>query len=229
MQNISNCARIVAVALGLSATSATASTQDLGVVGPVWGVVEQDMRLAMALDAAAVDWGAVHDDLSRQAERITADLDGWLLPQAEHTSTRYIDPSIVVEEDIEGYVQQEDGSYAWSVLYPAGTRANPLEQAQPHTWQLVIDGKNESQMQLAEQIMARHYQRVILVLTRGNPGEIAKQWDFPVYFAQEWHFTRFGVTHTPSLVGVSPERPLEVQVTHFAYPYPAETVEGFLP
>lgn len=220
---------LVAGVLGLCSAGTAFSEQDLGISGPVWGIAEQDMRLALVLDASTVDWGAVQKDLNEQAERITADLDGWLVPQAEHTSTRYIDPSIVVEEDIEGYLQQPDGSFTWGVLHSAGTRVNPLEQAKPHTWQLVIDGKSESQMRLAEEIMARHYQRVILVLTRGDPGELAKQWDFPVFFAQEWHFTRFGVTHTPSLVGVSAERPLELQVTHFAYPYPSETVEGYLP
>lgn len=206
-----------------------AAGKDLGVHGQVWAIAERDMRLAIALDAAQIDWAAQQAALQQQARNYTATIGGWQVPVAEHTATRYIDPSITISEPIHGYVREKDGSFRWGVLYPAGTTVNPLAYGAPLTWQLLIDPTNPAQMQLAEEVMARQYHRVMLVLTRGDPGKLAKMWDYPIYFAQELHFTRFGVTHTPSLVGVNPARPLEIEVTHFAYPYQAAFVESYLP
>lgn len=229
MQYNTISASIFSLILALAAGPTLGSAQDLGVAGPVWSISEIDMRLAMSLDALSVDWASHQAVLEDQARSATATLDGWQVPIAEHTRTRYIDPSITVAEDIEGYVRGADGRMRWGVLYEAGTRVNPLQSARPQTWQLVIDGTSEAQMHLATQVMPEHYRQVVLVLTRGDPGAIAKRWDFPVFFAQEQHFTRFGVTHTPSLVGVRPDRPLELEVTHFAFPYSAELVGGRLP
>lgn len=229
MQYNNTLRHLLSLALVVISGTVLGAGQDLGTVGPVWAISEQDMRLAMALEAADVDWAAHQEVLREEASTITANLDGWQVPVAQHTSTRYVDPSITVAEDIYGYVRDDDGSFRWDVLYKAGTRANPLEQARPKTWQLIIDATSDEQMRLAEQIMAKHYHRVSLVLTRGDPGALAKEWDFPVYFAQELHFTRLGVTHTPSLVGVRPERPLELEVTHFAFPHSADLVESYLP
>lgn len=220
---------IMVLAFFAGAGTATGAQQDLGVQGRIWAIDEPDMRLVMALEASGIDWASKQERLREQTQNFTATIDGWQIPAAEHTLTRYIDPSITIQEPIEGYVRQPDGSFRWDVLHPAGTTVNPLAIARPLTWQLLIDATSDAQLEMAEQIMLKHYRTVTLVLTRGDPGKLAKSWDYPVYFAQEQHFTRFGVTHTPSLVGVSPERPLELQVTHFAYPYQAELVESLLP
>lgn len=78
-------------------------------------------------------------------------------------------------------------------------------------------------------LKARHPANLTVIVTAGDPGSLASELGHAVYFAEEWHFDRLGITHTPSLAGVRDSQPDVIEVTHFAYPYDATTLEEHLP
>ncbi|MBM64144.1 MAG: hypothetical protein CL484_14440 [Acidobacteria bacterium] len=228
VQYSKNTVCVIALAVMLPMT-AMADTQDLGILGPTWEIEEPDMRLAMVAEAHGVDWASINDGLADQARHHTRDIPDWYLPIAEHTETRHVDPSYTLEEDIEALLRQPDGSYQWGVLYEAGTRVNPLEHVRPDNWLLVVDLRVDDQRQLAMALKERHPINLTIIATAGDPGELATDIGRAVYFAEEWHFRRLGITHTPSLAGVRDDNPHAVEVTHFAYPYAVEPLEEYLP
>ena len=198
-------------------------------LGPTWEIVEPDMRLAIVAEAHGVDWDSVNEHLAGQAQNHTRDIPDWFVPIAEHTETHFVDPSYTLGEDIEALKRQPDGTYQWGVIYEAGTKVNPLEHMQPESWLLVVDLRADEQRELAMTLKARHPANLTVIVTAGDPGDLASDLGQAVYFAEEWHFDRLGITHTPSLAGVRDSRPDVIEVTHFAYPYDATTLEEYLP
>jgi conjugal transfer pilus assembly protein TraW len=216
-------------ALLLASWSGLAGAVDLGVQGSTWAISEPDIRLAVVSQLSEVDWEAKREKLREQAEDYTEDLAGWEVPTADETDTRQVDPSIVVEEDIEGMMRQPDGSYEYEVVVEAGTRHNPLKHNPPQTWLFFFDGTDPQQTALARKLVERHPLSVRPVMTNGDPGEAAEDWSEPVFRAQEWHFRRLNVERVPALAGVDPETPLRVTVTEFGPPWDVSIVEECLP
>lgn len=233
MEIVVQYSKIVAISVALTgaglASTAMASDQDLGVLGPTWKISEPDMRLAIVAQAHGVDWDSVQDHLSKQAKTHTNDIPDWYVPVAEHTETHFVEPSYTLKEDIEALQRQPDGTYQWGVLYEAGTKVNPLERVRPQNWLLVVDLRVDKQRELAIQLKKRHPVNLTVIVTAGDPGDLAQDLGRAVYFAEEWHFERLGITHTPSLAGVRDNRPDAIEVTHFGYPYDIETLEEYLP
>src|SRR5690554_841668 len=226
----SGSARIVGLCLVLSTASVDASDQHMGAHGPTWNIAEPDMRLAIAADAHGVDWDSHREHLQAQAESYTADLLGWELPVAEHTQTRHYTPMHVQEEDVWALMQQEDGTYEWDILYPAGTYVNPLETLPPPDWLLFVDLRIPSQVSLTRELLDAYPVGMKVIATAGDPGELAKETGVPIFFAnRDWFFTHLQVTHVPTLAGVRKDNPHMIEVTHFAFPHSPETLLEWLP
>lgn len=221
---------IVVVSLGaLAALSGPVAAVDLGTKGPTWGITEPDMRLAVVSQLSEVDWEKKREKMREQAEDYTEDLAGWEVPTAEETTIHRVDPSITVEEDIEGVMQQPDGSYEHEVVVEAGTRHNPLEKNAPQTWLFFFDGTDPQQTEVARELVRRNPVFIRPVMTNGDPGEASGDWEEPVFRAQEWHFRRLNIERVPALAGVHPDRPLRITVTQFGEPWSANIVEDHLP
>ncbi len=233
METVVQYSKIAALSVALLgaalSTTALASDQDLGVLGPTWEIVEPDMRLAIVAEAHGVDWDSVNEHLAGQAQNHTRDIPDWFVPIAEHTETHFVDPSYTLGEDIEALKRQPDGTYQGGVIYEAGTKVNPLKHIQPENWLLVVDLRADDQLELAMTLKARHPANLTVIVTAGDPGSLASDLGQAVYFAEEWHFDRLGITHTPSLAGVRDSHPDVIEVTHFAYPYDVPTLEEHLP
>ena len=228
METVVQYSKIAALTVALSST-ALAADQDLGTLGPTWEIGEPDMRLAIVAEAHGVDWYSVHEHLAGQAQTHTNDIPDWYVPVAEHTETHFVDPSYTLQEDIEALKRQPDGTYQWGTIYEAGTKVNPLDKVRPQNWLLVVDLRVDRQRELAVELKKRHPVNLTVIVTAGDPGDLAADLGRAVYFAEEWHFDRLGITHTPSLAGVRDSRPDAIEVTHFAYPYDVETLEAHLP
>lgn len=129
MEIVVQYSKIAALSVALSgaalSTNAIASDQDLGVLGPTWKIVEPDMRLAIVAEAHGVDWDAINERMTGQAQNHTQDIPDWFVPVAEHTETNFIDPSYTLGEDIEALKRQPDGSYQWGSFMRPVPRSTP--------------------------------------------------------------------------------------------------------
>ncbi|MBB3122170.1 type-F conjugative transfer system protein TraW [Pseudoduganella violacea] len=115
------------------------------------------------------------------------------LPVASTPRTFYHDPTYVLAQRI------VDAKGA--VLFPAGTRSNPLDIVPLRRRLLFFDGRDARQVALAERLQARYAGALKPVLTGGAYLELMRRWQRPVYYDQQGALTRrLHITRVPALV-----------------------------
>jgi conjugal transfer pilus assembly protein TraW len=209
------------------ATLASASyAKDYGVQGNQWPVTEVDIRQLMVSQAAAVDWSKPQAQVKESAARFLDNLPKRQLPLAERTQTAWFDPSIVLTSDIQVPVKQKDGSYVWQVLYPKGTRVNPLEKYHPVTAMLFFDGSQEDQVKMVQDVLAKEPNRIMVVAAgAGDLKTLNETLKRPVFYANDALINRFQVKYLPSLVYPGDgAQSLYIGITSFGLPFDANQV-----
>lgn len=223
--------------LGLSVVlvaGGIAHGKDYGALGPLYPIIEVDIRQLVLESAARADWARAQDEAQESAKQYLDNLPKRSLPSAAQTNTRWIDPSIVLTSDIQAPVKQADGSYRWEVLVKKGTRFNPLSQVRPRTAMFFYDGSNEQQVKLLNRLLERESLVVVPVEAgSGSVRELSVQTGRPIFHANDALLGRFQVSELPSLVYPGDGfRSLYIGVTAFAEPYDLQTVlsswSGFL-
>ena len=178
-------------------SNAQATIYDLGVVGQTYEIAEPDMlqgfysklRKAEAEGKMAEVEAEMKQRFIDHANRPK----GITLPRAEEHRVRYYDPSTVLSQDI---VDHEG-----NVLWPAGTKVNPLEYiAMSQQW-LFFDGDDPEQTAWARDYLQRYPNQVRPILVQGAVLELAKAWDTRLYFDQHGSYVKkFGIKAVPALI-----------------------------
>lgn len=177
---------------------APARATNLGVLGPTYGIgephllqmIEQRLREKERSGELARLEALARERGTRAVREPT--------PVAGVTTTRtartfYFDPSITLERNLVGSRGE--------LLFPAGTRKNPLEVVSLSRPLLFIDARDSRQVQRARELMARHQGRVKPILTAGSYLALMKAWRVPVYYDQQGVLTRrLGIRQVPALV-----------------------------
>jgi len=200
--------------------------KDYGVQGNLWPITEVDVRQLIIGQAANVDWSKPQAQLKESAKNYLENLPKRRLPLAETTETTWFDPSIVLTSDIQVPVKQPDGSYVWTLMYPKGTRVNPLEKYRPVTAMLFFDGSQEDQVKMVQEVLLKEPNRIIVVEAGGGDlkalNETLKR---PVFYGHDALINRFQVKYLPTLVyaGEGAEQNY-LGITSFAAPFDANQV-----
>lgn len=114
---------------------------DLGSYGPTFAVTEPNLMDEMKRRILAVDWKTKRDGA---VSRFWSKKDDWIdLPEAQESTTRYIDPTLVLGADI----KNGDGQ----VLVRAGRSVNPLKYMPLTKRYIVFDGTKAWQVKAALQ------------------------------------------------------------------------------
>lgn len=107
--------------------------------------------------------------------------------------TFYVDPTYELDRNI----VDQDGR----VLFPAGTRKNPLEIVALSKHLLFFDARDERQVIKAKALLQHYQGRVKPILVGGSFLELMKEWRVPVYYDQRGTLTsRLGIRQVPALV-----------------------------
>lgn len=194
-----------------------ATAHDLGKQGTTWPIAEPDMRVRMAFEASGHDWKKERESIRESAKDNDGRATSWDIPPAETLLTRFVDPSYTLKQDVRKSPDSM-GEGGGEVIVPAGTTINPLEHQKPQDWLYVFDASLEGQIKQAKRLVenADRLPAFKLVITDGDFVELTEEIGQKVYRADKWLFTHAGVRETPSVVGVSSERPLRLKVTAFA-------------
>lgn len=213
------------LALTALSISCNAAAVDLGVQGTIYPIAERDIREMLLESAAKVDWGQVQSGMVKRAETFGERLTPFTVGVARQTETLFSDPSIETTEDIYGPVKRANGSYAWDVIIPKGTKKNPLEST---TWTqnlFLFNPNDPEQLELAKEVMDRFGLRVMPVLTRGNPQALGKEFNRPIFYANQALMDRFNIKSVPAMLGVGKDQYKNlVAVTYFSKPFDKELV-----
>ena len=189
--------RLHLLMLLLSTGSVHATVYDLGVVGQTYEIAEPDMlqgfysKLRQA--EANGKMAEVEADMKQRFIDHANRPKGITLPRAEEHRVYYYDPSTVLTQDI---VDHEG-----NVLWPLGTRVNPLDYiAMSQQW-LFFNGDDPEQAAWAQNYLQRYPNRVRPILIQGAVLELSKTWDTRLYFDQHGTYVeKFGIKRVPAIL-----------------------------
>ena len=183
----------------------TLLAQNLGVVGPVYPVVEESLLVSIEKQLKKNQLNGSWAALNRQMERtFTATLKN--LPDHQAWSpvtrarTRYFDPSIVLPADI----RTPEGQ----LLAAAGEKINPLNRVSWTRQLLFFDGRDPRQQAFVQRyLQTPAANRVKPVLVAGDLVALSAQWQRPLYYDQGGQLSaRFQLQQVPALVYQEGER-----------------------
>ena len=169
---------------------------DLGVIGPSYAILERDLldviheRLAQHMQSGLLE--EERRQLAERSRRYVTRPAGIRLPRTQTYRSRAVSLEFVTTEDI------IDGR--GKILYPVGTRVNPLV-FQPLTKTLCFaDGDDPDQVAWLHD-SCRDPGTHKRILVRGDYPAIAAQLDGRLYFDQRGYLVhRFGIQAVPAIV-----------------------------
>lgn len=184
-------------ALGAQATN-------LGTIGPTYPVAEKNLLdVIMARLRAKEASGELkrHEQEARDRAAYAVNnprpVDG--LRRALAARTFYFDPTFTLQSNV------VDGTGA--VLFPAGTRKNPLEVVSLSKHLLFFDARDPGQVARARELIEHYQGKVKPILVGGSYLDLMKRWNKPVFYDQDGTLVRkFGIAAVPAIVSQEGQR-----------------------
>lgn len=192
------CTRLgVLLVLALS-VAGPASALDLGKIGPTYPVAERDFLVAIRERLLEKERTGEMATLMRQSQEraiqsVKSPTPVAGLSAAVAPRTHYFDPSVTLDRPI----VDDKGR----VLWPAGTRKNPLDVVSMSRALVFFDARDARQVRHARQLIANEQGNAKPVLVAGSYLDLMKRWQMPVYYDQEGTLVRkLGITAVPAIV-----------------------------
>ncbi len=183
--------------VALCACSSLALAENLGVVGPVYPIAEQDMLATIQERLQSLketgELARIEEEAQDRYRAYVSNPPGVELPRAIEPRTYYHDPSITVPYPI----QDHQGN----VIHPAGATVNPLEHMLLSKQILFFDGADPVQTAWARERITTGKTPVKPILTRGRVLELMQDWQTWLYVDQRGTLVqRFGIRALPAIV-----------------------------
>ena len=196
---------LLAFAMGtLPSQGVAAAERGLGVVGPVYPILEPDLlRTIESILREKERSGELarlqHQGLARAEASLKAPEPVRGLRRTVAARVRHVDASTKVARDIVA----PDGA----TVIRAGTRINPLDYVQLSSRLLFFDARDGAQVLRAAQLIDRFEGRVKPILVGGSFVELTRRWRRPVYYDQGGALVRrLGIEQVPALVSQEGKR-----------------------
>lgn len=181
-----------------------AQAANLGTIGPTYPVAEKNLLdVIMARLRAKEASGELkrHEQEARDRAAYAVNnprpVDG--LRRAQAARTFYFDPTFTLQSNV------VDSTGA--VLFPAGTRKNPLEVVSLSKHLLFFDARDAGQVTRARELIEHYQGKVKPILVGGSYLDLMKRWNKPVFYDQEGALVRkFGIAAVPAIVSQEGQR-----------------------
>lgn len=177
---------------------------NLGAIGPTYGIAEPHLL-------AYIEGRLREKERSGELQRLmdearTRGIDAVRQPApvagvhaTDTPRTFYLDPSFTLDQNI------VDAS--GRLLFPAGTRKNPLDVVSLSKRLLFFDARDRRQVTRARELISSYEGHVKPILTGGSYLDLMKAWHIPVYYDQQGVLTRrLGIRQVPALVSQEGQR-----------------------
>lgn len=181
-----------------------AHATDLGVIGPTYEISEPHLLKMIEQRLREKERTGELQRLEEEAkargvEAVTNPQPVASVRTTQTARTFYVDPSFTLDRNI----HDAQGR----LLFPAGTRKNPLEIVSLSKHLLFFDARDRRQVSRARELLATYQGRVKPILTGGSYLDLMKSWRIPVYYDQQGLLTRrFGIRQVPALVSQEGQR-----------------------
>lgn len=178
--------------------SALSNAKDLGIVGEVYPVAEEDFVVFIKNKLQAMKGTKKYNELQNSLKSsVQEEVDrppkvtGLSVTQTPKSFT--VDPSIVLTEDLVNGNGQ--------VIKPAGTRVNPLSRVKLRQALLFYNSDDPKQVSWAAEKTKQFHKNVKLILVGGGLKSQLEQFKRPVYFDQNGRLVSyFNITQVPAVV-----------------------------
>jgi len=179
-------------------SSTTVHADDLGIVGPTYEIAERDLIEAIKDKFRRME---ASGDLARMQADYQRQVVGGVehprpvagIRSTETSRTFYIDPTWTLDRN----VIDEKGN----LLFPAGTRINPLDYDRMTRTLLFFDGRDKRQLAFAKRLIAESKTAVKPILVAGEPLKLMREWKREVFYDQGGALSRrFSITQSPAVV-----------------------------
>ncbi len=177
---------------------------DLGVIGPTYEISEPHLlkmiEQRLREKERSGELARLQDEAkARGVETVTHPTPVTGVHTTQTARSFYFDPSFTLDRnvlDAQGHL-----------LFPAGTRKNPLEIVSLSKHLLFFDASDRRQVVRARELIAHYQGRVKPILTGGSYLDLMKSWRIPVYYDQQGLLTRrLGISQVPALVSQEGQR-----------------------
>lgn len=195
---------ILLTGLALLTGTSWAYATDLGVIGPTYEISEP--HLLKMIEQRLREKERTGELKRLEEEAKARGIEAVTHPQpvagiriTQTARTFYLDPSFTLDRNI----LDAQGR----LLFPAGTRKNPLEIVSLSKHLLFFDARDGRQVVRARELLATYQGKVKPILTGGSYLDLMKSWHIPVYYDQQGLLTqRFGIHQVPALVSQEGQR-----------------------
>lgn len=184
----------------LVALSGLSNAGEVARQGKMWPITERDMREVIMEQVAQVDTKAIQSELQGSVKTYLDTRPDFGLPPPVRSATKWLDLTWTLPDDIIIPVKQADGSLKTRVLYPKGTRVNPVVANRPHDALVFFNGKNKRQVAAVKELVKASPERWVLIQTAGNPEKTSEGLGLPVFHAERALLERFAITNVPAVV-----------------------------
>ena len=190
--------RCLAVVGAIIPPLSSACAEDLGVIGPVYAIVEKDLLAFIEGRLRAKEASGELAAIRREATDAARNSVEHPKPvasvgKATRLRTYYFDPSVVVPAAI----TDDTGK----VLIAAGTTVNPLDMVSLSKPLYFFDARDPRQVREARAVIDAHRGQVKLILTGGSYMDLMRRWKLRVYYDQQGALVRqLGILAVPALV-----------------------------
>lgn len=196
--------RHTAFLAALLCVAPAAHAENLGAIGPTYSIAEKSLLEVIMSRLRAKEASGELRRLEQEArERAAAAVNSPKpvagLRRAEAPRTFYFDPSFTLQTN----VVDERGA----VMFPAGTRKNPLEVVSLSKHLLFFDARDPRQIERARELIDRYQGKVKPILVGGSYMDLMKRWNKQVFYDQDGTLVRkFGITAVPAIVSQEGQR-----------------------
>ncbi len=171
-----------------------AHAKDFGVQGHVFEIKEQDFLEVINARLKAVDWDKFNQKIQNQTkDYVETPAPVKNITKAKESKEYLYDPTYVLTQDIYDHNNQ--------LLYPAGTRVNPLEHTSLNEALIFIDGDDKIQVDFALKQYRERNEKLKIILVKGSPLKLQRWAKIWIYFDQADVLTsQLHVKEIPALV-----------------------------
>lgn len=184
------CSIILTISLNQS------QAKNLGVVGDVWVIQEQNLLSLIEERLSEKFDGKSEDEIRKEIEkRITKNIlqpPAIELPRAKENSERIFDPSFTLEKDI--------ADHKGKVFAKKGQIINPFDATPFNRTLIFINGDDEEQIKWFKSFKPET-EIVKTILIKGNLKEVTEKLDIDLYFDQNQALIkRFSIKSVPTVI-----------------------------
>lgn len=177
---------------------------DLGVVGPTYEIAERDLIEVMKEKFRRMErtgeLAKVQENYKKQViDAVEKPKPVLGIKNTETARTYFVDPTWTLDRN----VVDEKGN----LLFPSGTKVNPLDYAPMSQQLLFFDQRERAQVAFAKRFIEQSSSRVKPILVGGEPLKLMRQWKREVFYDQGGVLSRkFLLKHSPAIVSQDGKR-----------------------